>query len=366
MPRTVFVLLHSSPCSQSNFPPCLQTSEKVWFSPRGKPKQNLPIWIHFLGVYLVKGFEKKSDDDAQAAADQGLRGDLFQIQWGSSDAFARADDPGLCGEVFRYGYGMIAASWELFLFLLFIVVLCSEDFVFQTFTASVLKDSTTEKYGETTNLCQLQFPGQCPSLRSPPQKEDFAPLLDKYTLTCGGNWHDWNCKRDQRGSLWVNIMRSRYIQFGGRRFLILWIPSKCLAFYRILNRSQSLWDEVTPSQHLQVSFSSIIAASTGYLMICLLQHEDPTHFFSTLASRKSCERKVKWIQVQSGTHGYSIFFNSLMLFLLYGITRPEMYLVNLHQITWIVAKASYRDLCSTSWMIIPGILWKSWLNYRWP
>ena len=156
------------------------------------------------------------------------------------------------------------------------------------------------------------------------------------------------------------------IRFGGRRFLILWIPSKCLAFYRILNRSQSLWDEVTPSQHLQVSFSSIIAASTGYLMICLLQHEDPTHFFSTLASRKSCESKVKWIQVQSGTHGYSTLFNSLMLFLLYGITRPEMYLVNLHQITWIVAKASYRDLCSTSWMIIPGILWKSWLNYRWP
>lgn len=33
-------------------------------------------------------------------------------------------------------------------------------------------------------------------------------------------------------------------------------------------------------QMTQVSFSSIIAASTGYLMICLLQHEDPTHFFS--------------------------------------------------------------------------------------
>ena len=135
---------------------------------------------------MVKGFEKKSDKDAQAAADQGLRGDLFQIQWGSSDAFARADDPGLCGEVFRYGYGMIAASWELFLFLLFIVVLCSEDFVFQTFTAAVLKDSTTEKYEETaTNLCQLQFPGQCPSQRSPPKKEDFAPFISSPGLPLG-------------------------------------------------------------------------------------------------------------------------------------------------------------------------------------
>ena len=37
----------------------------------------------------------------------------------------------------------------------------------------------------------------------------------------------------------------------------------------------------------QVSFSSIIAATTGYLLICILHHEDPSQFFSALDSTLS-------------------------------------------------------------------------------
>ena len=50
-------------------------------------------------------------------------------------------------------------------------------------------------------------------------------------------------------------------------------------------------------QRLQVSFSSIIAASTGYLLICLLRHEDPTHFFSSSAANvtlQSAQRIIIW------------------------------------------------------------------------
>ena len=69
----------------------------------------------------------------------------------------------------------------------------------------------------------------------------LSSLHRDYRLdTFGGNWHDWKRKRNQRGSPWGSIMKSRDSQFGGRRFLILWIPPKCLAFYRVLNIGVSL------------------------------------------------------------------------------------------------------------------------------
>lgn len=49
----------------------------------------------------------------------------------------------------------------------------------------------------------------------------------------------------------------------------------------ILDSFESCSHRHCTKQRLQVSFSSIIAASTGYLLICLLRHEDPTHFFSS-------------------------------------------------------------------------------------
>lgn len=57
----------------------------------------------------------------------------------------------------------------------------------------------------------------------------------------------------------------------------------------ILDSFESRSHRHCTKQRLQVSFSSIIAASTGYLLICLLRHEDPTHFFSSSVWEKFCE-----------------------------------------------------------------------------
>ena len=51
-----------------------------------------------------------------------------------------------------------------------------------------------------------------------------------------------------------------------------------------------------------MSFSSILAASTGYLVICMAQGEDPSQFFSALVHR---ERDMKLHQVAPTATGVS-------------------------------------------------------------
>lgn len=65
----------------------------------------------------------------------------------------------------------------------------------------------------------------------------------------------------------------------------------------ILDSFESRSHRHCTEQRLQVSFSSIIAASTGYLLICLLRHEDPTQFFSSSAANgtlQSAQRIIIW------------------------------------------------------------------------
>ena len=208
--------------SQSNFPPCLQTSEKVWFSPRGGPKQNLPIRIHFLGHTWSKDLRKNPTKmrkllltkvyvetcfKSSGAHPMRLHVQMTQVCVGKCSDTAMAWLP-LRGNYFCFFFSLLFCVQK---------ILYSKHLLLQSWKIAQLKNM-----GKLLRTCaNCNFPVNAQAKEALPKKKilhlsslhrDY--LLDKYTLTCGGNWHDWKCNRDQRGSLWVNIMTSRYIQFG--------------------------------------------------------------------------------------------------------------------------------------------------------
>lgn len=139
----------------------------------------------FFGAYLAKGFEKNQTKMPKLLMTKVYVETCFKSS-GAHPMRLHVQMTQVCvGKCSDTAMGLPLRGNHLWRF--FSLLFCVQKIsYFKHVLLQPWKIAQLKKIGEiATSLCQSQFPGQCPSLRSPPKKEDFAPFISSSGLPLG-------------------------------------------------------------------------------------------------------------------------------------------------------------------------------------